>query len=444
MRVAMISSEKLPVPPVRGGAVQTYIAGVAPFLARQHEVTVLGIQDDSLPAEEVREGVRYVRLDATPNDRDSYLRALVAWLRSHPGFDVLVIFNRPMAVLPVHRASPGSRLVLSLHNEMFRETKIPPELARPTLDALARIVTVSSYIAAHVRVRYPEAAPKLQPLYSGVSLELFPARGTREADRVAAEARRELGMGPGPVILFLGRLSAKKGPDRLLDAMPLVLRRFPDARLCMVGSKWFGANERDVYVRSLWEKAQQLPGHVFFTGYVPYEEIHRYFALADVFVCPSQWSEPLARVHYEAMAAGLPIVTTARGGNPEVVQPGVNGLVVWNWHAPEAFAAAIIRLLNNPRQARAMGQQGRRIVEERFTFRRIAQALEGVLLEALRSPVPAVELPGRLYSGLLARPEAEPAQLRRRGLYADTLGKLRARTLTVLEQLPDGSSAQVP
>src|SRR5690606_24124426 len=106
------------------------------------------------------------------------------------------------------------------------------------------------------------------------------------------------------------------------------------------------------------------------TGYVPYEEVHRYFAIADVFVCSSQWSEPLARVHYEAMAAALPIVTTERGGNTELVRMGVHGITLSQWHDPRAFAQAILDLLENPEAAMAMGRAGRRLVERRFTFRR--------------------------------------------------------------------------
>src|SRR5690606_38563871 len=113
--------------------------------------------------------------------------------------------------------------VLSLHNEMFRETKIPPELAEPSIDALARIVTVSEYIAAGVRVRYPRAAAKLRALYSGVEPERFVPKGTAEARDLAAETRAKLKLGEGPVILYVGRFSRRKGPDRLLEAMPQVL-----------------------------------------------------------------------------------------------------------------------------------------------------------------------------------------------------------------------------
>lgn len=95
-------------------------------------------------------------------------------------------------------------------------------------------------------------------------------------------------------------------------------------------------------------------------------------AAADVFVCPSQWQEPLARVHYEAMASGLPIITTARGGNAEVIVEGENGIVIANPEDPQAFVEPLSYLLSNPSQARRMGEYGRLIAEEKYTWERVA------------------------------------------------------------------------
>ncbi len=105
---------------------------------------------------------------------------------SRERFYVIEVFNRPLNVLPLHKACPGSRFVLSLHNEMFRESKIPRGLALATLEVLERIVTVSQYIADSVTVRYPQAAPKVRTLYSGVRVEDYKLKGSPEAKAMAA------------------------------------------------------------------------------------------------------------------------------------------------------------------------------------------------------------------------------------------------------------------
>ena len=103
------------------------------------------------------------------------------------------------------------------------------------------------------------------------------------------------------------------------------------------------------------------------------EDVARMLAAADVFVLPSL-TEALPTVVAEAMAAGLPIVATTVGGIPEMVRHGEAALLVPPAD-PEALAAAVLRLLANPRQAAAMGRSGRRVVAERFDIRTQARAL---------------------------------------------------------------------
>ena len=171
MRLAMVGSEKLPIPPIRGGAVQTYIQEVARLLAPRHEITLVGVCDDALPLEEVRGGIRYIRIKCRPNDPTSYARGLVQRM-SRERFDVIEVFNRPLNVLPLHKACPGSRFVLSPHNEMFRESKIPRGLALAPLEVLERIVTVSQYIADSVTVvprRHQRCAPSIRACGSKIT-----------------------------------------------------------------------------------------------------------------------------------------------------------------------------------------------------------------------------------------------------------------------------------
>ncbi len=426
MKLAMISSERLPVPPVKGGAVQTYIDAVATRLAKEHEVTVYGVADPSLPEEEVKSGVRHVRINSEINDQFSFLEGVVEKL-SGQSFDVVQVYNRPLFVLPIHRAVPESRIALSLHNEMFRETKIPPNWAKQTLEAVDVVTAVSQYICDTVKIRYPESAAKLNALYAGVDIELFPHRLSSTGKAAADKLRSDLGIGSGPVILYVGRLSEKKGPDVLIDAMPQILNQYPDAVLVLVGSQKFGSNETNPYVRHVWEKAERLGDHVVFTGYVPYKNVYQYFALGDVFVCSSQWEEPLARVHYEAMASGLPIITTNRGGNPEVIQEGENGIIIRDWSESAAFAEAISQVLADPNLARSMGDKGRSIVKNQYTWNHIAAKLDRLLTRAAGQtpkPQPKFEVPMHLM-----KQGDSPLHLLKNSALADTTEKMRLRTL---------------
>ncbi|MFZ5817807.1 MAG: glycosyltransferase family 4 protein [Bacillota bacterium] len=369
MRVALLCTEKLPVPPIRGGAIQTYIDGVLPFLKAHHAVTVVGRTDPLLPDREEVGGVQYVRIpaDGGPQAYASRAAAFLAGQR----WDLVTCFNRPAFIEALAAAAPGARLILSLHNEMMQPHRLPPDRARRVLSLVAVVVTISDFIRRGVAALYPTFAGKLRTIRSGVDLERF-----RPGPHPAEPALRErYSLGDRPVILSVGRLSAKKGIHLVLEAMERVRLTHPEAVLLHVGSRWYGRDDEDDYVRSIKRQAARLGDAVRLAGYVPYAEIDGYFGLASLFVCASQWQEPLARVHYEAMAAGLPIITTDRGGNAEVVADGVNGLLVRPHHRAEGFASAMQALLDDPLRRQEMGRAGRAMAEAGFGWERVAREL---------------------------------------------------------------------
>lgn len=375
MKALMIVTEKLPVPPIRGGAIQTYVAGVAPLLGRHHDLTILGVSDPDLPQQERALGGTCVR---TPGGLlETYAAGVTEYLKQNR-FDLIHIFNRPRLVLPVREMAPDARLILSLHNEMFHPQKIAPDEAQQAIAEVERIVTVSDYIGETIRSLYPEAASKLRTIYSGVDLSQFVPPWSGEGKRIREEVRREHGLTGKKVILFVGRLSPKKGADILVRAMPELAKRHPDAALVLVGSKWYGEDRISDYVGYVRALAARSPVPVVTTGFITPDQVHRWFCAGDLFVCASQWEEPLARVHYEAMAAGLPIITTARGGNPEVVEGAGNGLVVTDPSDPSHLAEAISRLLRDSRLCSQMGRTGRQLAEAQYGWDRVTSEIRQV------------------------------------------------------------------
>lgn len=110
MKILMICTEKLPVPPVLGGAIQTYISGILPHLSKAHDITVLGINDPSLPDQETIDGNRYVRVPG--KIFEVYREEVVSYLEANH-FDLIHIFNRPRLVLPVRKAALIQKLPLA-------------------------------------------------------------------------------------------------------------------------------------------------------------------------------------------------------------------------------------------------------------------------------------------------------------------------------------------
>ncbi|MEA3400965.1 MAG: glycosyltransferase family 4 protein [Armatimonadota bacterium] len=202
---------------------------------------------------------------------------------------------------------------------------------------------------------------------NGIPLERFapgpPPEGLRE----------ELGLGAGPVVTVVGRLTPWKGHQVLLRAWPQVAERVPGGRLLIVGEVAFW---EDSYQDELHALAQELGvgGSVRWAGFR--EDVPDLLRLSDLLVLPSI-GEPFGRVVIEGMAAALPVVATASGGVPEIVVEGETGLLVPpGEHEP--LAEAIVALLEDPARAEAMGQAGHRRALAHFDVRRVAREVAEV------------------------------------------------------------------
>ena len=369
MNILMICTEKLPVPPVLGGAIQTYIHGILPYLEKKHTITVLGIQHKSLPNKETIKGISYIRVPGTTFD--IYQENIVNYLHSNK-FDIIHIFNRPRLVLQVRKQAPSAKIVLSMHNDMFNHNKISPDEAEAVLDEVSNIITVSDYVGNVIKELYPQASTKLHTIYSGVDTSRFLPGHHPKMKNIRQKIRSKHGLEDKTVILFTGRLSRNKGVDRLVRAIPEIAKKHKNIALVIVGSKWFSENGTTDYIAYVKSLAKRLPIPVIATGFVPPTDIQNWFAAADLFVCTSIWEEPLARVHYEAMASGLPIITTARGGNPEVVNPNKNGLIVDNPEDPKHFATKIKEMLSDKKAMKQMGETGREFALAYYQWERVA------------------------------------------------------------------------
>lgn len=387
MRLAFICTEKLPSPAIKGGAIQMMMDGVSPILVRKHKLTIYSITDESLPDKEVRNGIQYIRFP-----RERYVEEVSRSLKEQV-YDVVHVFNRPVNVIPYKAASPKSRFVVSLHNEMFDKSKISDNTAHLCVQYVHKITTVSKYIKKTVTDRIPGAMSKVEPIYSGFDPKSYYPIWTPRGREVREQLRNQYGVSNKKVILFVGRLSVKKGPHLLIQSMSRVLDQHPDAVLVIVGGKWFSDNAVDSYGKWLLKLAEPYRNRVIFTKFIPANEIQNYFSMADVFVCSSQWQEPLARVHYEAMAAGIPVITTDRGGNSEVISHKINGYIVRDYTSASSFADAINYMLTNKKEASAMALKGRQLVDSNYTFEHVAQRLNKIYMGAFSSaPTPLSRL----------------------------------------------------
>ncbi|HEX6398460.1 MAG TPA: glycosyltransferase family 4 protein [Steroidobacteraceae bacterium] len=178
--------------------------------------------------------------------------------------------------------------------------------------------------------------------------------------------------GPGPLLLFVGRLVEEKGIDDAVSAMPAILRSRPQARLLVVGD---GPDRARFENRAA---ALGIADRVSFAGWVDSRRLPDYYAAADLFLGPSKrapngWVEAQGLTFAEALLAGVPVIATRCGGIVDVIRDGQTGLLV-DEGSPDEIAAATLRLLGDPALARSLAATGQEFARTELTRAASARA----------------------------------------------------------------------
>lgn len=173
-----------------------------------------------------------------------------------------------------------------------------------------------------------------------------------------------------PVFLLVARLLEAKGIKEYAEAARKVKKRFPSVRFQLLGPEENGPGSIPVEQIREWEDAIEYLGEA--------SDVRPFMAAADVIVLPS-WREGLPTVLMEAMSMGRAIIATNVPGCRELVDPGVNGLLAEAAN-PDSLAASICELLEQPKLISKMGLAGRRLAEEKYDARVVA---EGILKDML-------------------------------------------------------------
>jgi len=236
-----------------------------------------------------------------------------------------------------------------------------------TRSLTSRFITVSKALKAKlVASGVPE--DRVTVIYNGIDLEAF----SQELEPGAARA--ELGLAPGvPLVGMVARLHPVKGHRYFIKAAKLVLEQRSDVRFVVAGEGHLRA--------ALEEMAAELGirSQVIFTGFVA--DIRPLMSALDLLVIPSLW-EGFGLTAVEAMALGVPVVSTEVGGLPEVVLHGETGLLVPPAD-PAALAKGILWMLEHPVAVADMSDRAKQIVQEKFTSRVMARRTEELYRKVL-------------------------------------------------------------
>jgi glycosyltransferase involved in cell wall biosynthesis len=231
-----------------------------------------------------------------------------------------------------------------------------------------KVVTVSEYVRNYL-IKKSIPMEKVTAIPTGIDTSRF------DPERVNGKLKQELGLKPEiPLVGTIAILRKKKGHHILLDAIPLILEKIPDAVFVFAGD---GPQKKNIA-----DKIEDLglTGRVFMLGLR--KDIPDILKSIDIFVLPTL-QEALGTSFIEAMAMEKPVIGADVGGVNEVIKEGINGYLV-EPDNPHALADAIIMALQDKEKLNIMGIEGRKIAEQNYTVEKMCEKMYALYSSLLK------------------------------------------------------------
>lgn len=364
MKIAILTSGILPVPAIQGGAVENLIDFYLAYNNQHklHDITVYSVSHPETkhhPA--LQSDINHYHYIDTSSifaklrrvfysifHKNEYYNYFIEYYFEQAykhikkqSYDLIILENRPGYAYKLSQRIT-CKLILHLHNDLLnKNSKQHDEI----LNCLHKVLTVSDYINS--RVCSIKETDKVRTIHNGINVQRFSHQTPNSIHR------KDLGLLQNDfILLFSGRINKDKGVSELLEAM-LKLKEYPDIKLLILGSSFFGDTISDNdYISKLKLKAETINSRIFFTGFIPYSILPQYLWISDVAIVPSVWEEPFGNTVVEAMAAGLPLIATRSGGIPEICENVA--IIVEREQIVENLTSAILDLYNHPEKRKQM------------------------------------------------------------------------------------------
>lgn len=391
MKIAILTSGILPVPAVQGGAVENLIDFYLDYNDQHHlhDITVYSIWHPNVkrhPALKSRANhYHYIHLHSLVSkfrkwvyfhlhgfeyyhhNYEFYMECAMKDIRKKR-YELIILENRPGYALKL-KENTTCKLVHHLHNDLLNSKT---KHAMDIYDAASRIITVSDYIASRVRTINTNDN-KCIIVHNGIDTKTF--------NKEVSPAHIPSINNEDFVLLFSGRINNEKGIEELISAMTIIGRDYP-IKLLVLGGSFYGITDNNnPFISKLREMAEPVKDRIIFTGFIPYKEMPNYLRLADVAVLPSTWDEPFGLTMSEAQAMGLPIITTRRGGIPEVVSEKNAIMLDTDEHFIKNLANAILDLYKHPEKRTTMAKaslERSKLFDKENYAKSFFTALEGI------------------------------------------------------------------
>jgi glycosyltransferase involved in cell wall biosynthesis len=380
MRIAIICTEKRPVPAVQGGAVETLVDMLIKDNEQrpQVEFDVYSVEN---PSAKYR-GVDFLHthfIYISTKDPFKYLRNFMGRLFSkchisfyshafltrtirelkNKKYDWIIIENRPRFIKQLRRQlGPYTKIALHLHNDSLNRNCF---YARSVIHMCDRVLSVSSYINKRVQTAASEHdKQKARVLYNRIDTALFrPSYDTRSSNRL----REQCGILENrQVVLYYGRLNVGKGVLELIKAFARSRLVKPSLYLVLLGSYPYKKDQKKIQ-----PALDLLPNDSYsLMDYINHNELPAYLSIADMIALPSLCNEAFGLTIAESMLLGKTVITTNAGAIPELIGTGTGVVVRTGTNIGARLTDALLSCATHPELRSRLGANARKAALRRF------------------------------------------------------------------------------
>lgn len=372
MKIAMITPGYLPVPAVKGGAVEVLIQYLVEGNEKDKRCNIDLYTVDDCEIEKYKYNYTKI-IKISPSYwvkiknkllnkiysvfrmkkwRTSFGREVVKKI-SKEKYDYVVIHNNLMAYRDIYEKTDNKEnLIYVLHNNIDDDEN-HVIIAKLIGKTAKKIISVSEYTKNHFLTIAKQG--NVNVLHNCIDLNKY----LKEIDCKTLQSNREkYGIRPNDfVFMYSGRIDKYKGVLELVKAFKKI--KIINKKLLIVGKTWFGSeNVNDDYIALLKEETQNIENEIIFTGFVKPENMPIMYKLADCLVIPSLWEEPFGVVALEGIVSKVPIIATNSGGLVEILDNGIGRIVEKEVDVVENLAKEMEFVKDNIEAAKLMADKG--------------------------------------------------------------------------------------
>jgi glycosyltransferase involved in cell wall biosynthesis len=380
MRIAIICTEKRPVPAVQGGAVETLVDMLIKDNEHDPQVEFDVYSVDDLSAKRQSEHFRHTRFiyirtkDPFKHLRDfasrlfskchvsfyshAFLTRTICKLKDH-NYDWIIIENRPKFIKSLRRQlGPYTKIALHLHNDSLNRNCF---YARSVIHMCDRVLSVSSYINKRVQTAATEYDKrKARVLYNRIDTALFhPSYDERSSNRI----REQCGIPENrQVVLYYGRLTIEKGVLELIKAFARARQVKPSLYLVLLGNYPYKKDQKKIQ-----PALDLLPTDSYsLMDYINHNELPAYLSIADMIALPSLCNEAFGLTIAESMLLGKTVITTNAGAIPELIGTGTGMVIQIGDQFTERLSNALLDCAAHPELRQIFGANARKAAVHHF------------------------------------------------------------------------------